>query len=203
MTSRSWKGVPTRCPHLPSMKTIAALFVQANGCYADLEGVEAWGLPMDAREYPGPHPVVAHPPCARWSNFWYGSPSPHAPQRFERGDDDGCFSSAIASVQKWGGVLEHPRGSSAWGFHNIACPPRAGGWVSAGMYAPGWTCCVEQGHYGHRARKATWLYCVGPEPPPLIWGASESTCVVELHSHKERAATPPEFRDLLLALARP
>jgi len=32
---------------------------------------------------------------------------------------------------------------------------------------------VEQGHYGHRARKATWLYASGvPHLPLLRWGSS-------------------------------
>ena len=35
----------------------------------------------------------------------------------------------------------------------MCAPPRFGGWVNADWLG-GWTCCVEQGHYGHRARKA-------------------------------------------------
>jgi hypothetical protein len=80
---------------------------------------------------------------------------------------------------------------------------------------------VEQGHYGHPARKATWLYVYGFTPPPLRWGpcggkirlddgfhsAEERerairTEVCQRLSHRERAATPPEFRDLLLNMAR-
>lgn len=45
---------------------IAALFVDARGCYADLDGVDPWPVERDARKYPGPYPVVAHPPCSRW-----------------------------------------------------------------------------------------------------------------------------------------
>lgn len=47
--------------------TVAALFVDSEGPYYGMPGVEPWGLPArDARLYPGPYPVVAHPPCARW-----------------------------------------------------------------------------------------------------------------------------------------
>ena len=46
--------------------TIAALYVQKNGCYFGLPDVDPWDEERDARLYAGPHPVVAHPPCARW-----------------------------------------------------------------------------------------------------------------------------------------
>ena len=45
---------------------IAALYVQENGAYWDLPGVDAWPEARDARNYTGPLPVVAHPPCQLW-----------------------------------------------------------------------------------------------------------------------------------------
>lgn len=45
---------------------IAALYVAKGGCYFGLDGVDPWDEARDARLYAGPHPVVAHPPCARW-----------------------------------------------------------------------------------------------------------------------------------------
>jgi hypothetical protein len=94
-----------------------------------------------------------------------------------------------------------------------------GGWVRADLV--GYTCCVEQGHYGHRARKATWLYAVGTDRRPLIWGPSDAeigageehateearkraarTGAVQRMGQKERLATPPAFRDALIGLAR-
>ncbi len=137
------------------MKPIAALFVAPGGAYFDLPGVDPWDQARDARRYPGPHAVVAHPPCERWGRYWSGGPS--AKVRREKGDDQGCFESALASVRKWGGVLEHPEASSAWDTFGLMRPPKTGGWLRNPI---GWTCCVEQGHYGHRARKATWLYVV-------------------------------------------
>ena len=47
---------------------IAALYVQRGGVYFDLAGVDPWDEQRDARRYAGPWPVVAHPPCARWSS---------------------------------------------------------------------------------------------------------------------------------------
>jgi hypothetical protein len=190
--------------------TVAALFVQPRGCYWNLPGVDPWDEARDARTYAGPHPVVAHPPCARWCRLAglvearYGIP---------RGEDGGTFAAALEAVRQWGGVLEHPAESSAWRAHGLMTPPAGGGWVSAGLGDWGWTCCVEQGHYGHRARKATWLYAAHVELPSLRWGPSSATAwvsycgnhtrgkVVQRMSKRERSATPPAFRDLLISIA--
>ena len=198
---------------------IAALYVATGGCYFDLEGVDPWDEPRDARLYAGPHPVVAHPPCQRWGRYWHGGPS--AKVRRVKGDDGGCFAAALASVRVHGGILEHPEASAAWQAFGLLAPPREGGWVPAGDLL-GWTCCVEQGHYGHRARKATWLYAAGVTTlPELRWGPSEATIklddgyhsaeerrratktgAVQRMSKRERTATPHPFRDLLLSIAR-
>ena len=129
---------------------IAALYVQSTGCYVGLEGVDPWDVERDARAYAGPWPVVAHPPCKRWGRYWSGGPS--AKVKRIKGDDGGCFRAALASVRKFGGVIEHPEASHAWWAHGLNKPPKPGGWVAADWIG-GWTCCVEQGHYGHRARK--------------------------------------------------
>lgn len=197
---------------------IAALYVQTNGCYYGLDGVDPWDVERDARKYAGPWPVVAHPPCERWGRYWSGGPS--ARVRRQKGDDNGCFAAALASVRAWGGVLEHPEASHAWTAFGLNKPPRAGGWIPADFHG-GWTCCVEQGHYGHRARKATWLYAFGVALPELKWGTCGTkermdegfhsaeerrravrTGVCQRLSAKQRAATPIEFRDVLLSIAR-
>lgn len=198
---------------------IAALYVEPQGCYANLPGVDAWDEARDARTYAGPWPVVAHPPCERWGRFWHGSP--RKPHQFKLGDDGGCFAAALAAVIVWGGVLEHPADSKAWAHYGLKAPPRSGGWHSAGMHG-GWTCYVEQGFYGHPARKATWLYANRVELPSLRWGQGEQRLdplMVERHGYEyarrkglvsmiggkdkkaKRNATPVAFRDLLLAIA--
>lgn len=205
------------------MGRVAALYVETSGCYFGLEGVDPWDEPRDARLYAGPHPVVAHPPCQRWGRYWGGSPTTWP--RLVKGDDAGCFASALASVRRWGGVLEHPEASHAWTAHDLITPPKSGGWVMADWQG-GWTCCVEQGAYGHAARKATWLYAVGADLPSLIWGkapgafvqfedgyhsaaeraaakaAGKATVAGRALPHKARNATPLPFRDLLLSMAR-
>jgi hypothetical protein len=238
---------------------VAALYVQTGGGYFGLPDVDPWDARRDARRYPGPFSVVAHPPCERWCRF-----APMAAQRAaahpqaalpglappkEIGDDEGCFEAALAALHRWGGVLEHPASSYAWAAYGLAKPPKAG-WARSGA---GWVCEVSQGQYGHRADKLTWLYYVGQvEPPALRWGLVERVeipwipcpegcgshwcaihklhvfeceCppigewtrnpykpdvtpggrrrgVVETMTHRERAATPPAFRDLLLSIAR-
>lgn len=197
---------------------IAALFVLEDGPYAGLPDIEIWDVLRDARKYAGPYPVIAHPPCERWGRYWHGGPS--AKVRRVKGDDDGCFEAALKAVRTFGGILEHPEASAAWDHFGLNKPPRFGGWVNADWIG-GWTCCVDQGHYGHRAQKATWLYAFGIPLPILRWGKSPSkvrlddgfhsaeerrrkvrTGTCQLLSHKERAQTPIQFRDLLIAAAR-
>ena len=188
---------------------IAALFVAEGGCYFGLPDVDPWPESRDARTYPGPWAVVAHPPCQRWGR--YATRNGQA-----IGADNGCFASALASVRIHGGVLEHPAGSHAWNYFNLRRPPASGGWIVADTL--GYTCCVYQGRYGHKAPKATWLYAVGTTLPTLEWGPlpprdlshldpvarkrAIKTGICQRLSRKQRAATPPAFRDLLLELAR-
>ncbi len=151
------------------IRNVSALFVDPKGPYPSLVA-DCWDEKRDARLYTGPNAVVAHPPCQRWGRYWHGGPS--VKQRLVKGDDGGCFASALASVRRYGGVLEHPEASSAWDVFGLNRPAKQGVWVNADLLG-GWTCCVEQGHYGHRARKATWLYVFGARTlPSLTWGKS-------------------------------
>jgi hypothetical protein len=199
---------------------IAALFVERDGSYYGLPNVDPWDRDRDARQYPGKHPVVAHPPCERWGRFWHGAPC--KPHQYSLGDDAGCFIAALEAVRKFGGVVEHPAYSRAWYAHRLVWPPNDGGWVSGGLGDPGWVCHVEQGHYGHCARKATWLYAVGAALPRLRWGAAPQRLpqvALDRYGYEKarrigvmayiggkakkeiRSATPAEFRDQLISIA--
>jgi hypothetical protein len=153
--------------------TVAALYVDPNGVYAGLPDVEVWDEARDARQYAGPWPVVAHPPCARWCQLAsvnaarWGTPI---------GEDGGCFAAALDAVRVYGGVLEHPAYSLAWPTFDLPYPV-PGHWRRSFLDA-GWVTEVAQSAYGHPARKRTWL-----DPT-------------------EANATPIAFRDMLLALAR-
>lgn len=210
---------------MTATRTVAALYVDAGGCYSGLDGVEPWDEDRDARTYSGPHPVVAHPPCQRWGKLWAGQPLwiKRTGERKTKGDDGGCFEAALAAVRAHGGVLEHPWGSHAWPHFNLNTPARTGGWIVADFHG-GWTCCVEQGRYGHYARKPTLLLAYGIQDlPELDWGKGEprlDPAVVARMGLKRakrlgevgsrgggtdsapRIGTPVQFRDLLLGMAR-
>jgi hypothetical protein len=192
---------------------IAALFVERDGIYYGRPDVDPWDIERDARKYDGPYPVVAHPPCTRWCRL---AGLVEARWGHKRGEDGGMFASALANVRRCGGVLEHPAWSDAWAAFGLSAPPRKGGWVPAD-FVGGWTCYVEQGRYGHLAKKATWLYAVGTELPSLRWGhdpdqrskALVSWCGNHVGSGEVRprvgkkaaSATPVEFAEVMIAMA--
>jgi hypothetical protein len=198
---------------------IAALFVSNKGPYFNRPDIDAWDVTRDARLYDGPWAVVAHPPCERWGRYWGGGPS--ARVRRELGDDGGCFASALLSVRRFGGVLEHPEASHAFAAHGLARPAWRVGWRPAGD-GLGFVCCVAQGNYGHRSRKLTWLYAVGVDLPELDWSIpppSVARLDAGFHSKEERARavktgicqrlskqqrleTPEPFARVLIAMAR-
>jgi hypothetical protein len=167
---------------------VSALFVQPDGCYATMPDVDPWPESRDARTYAGPLPVVAHPPCATWGRYHHKAGG--------LGNDAGCFASALDSVRKWGGVIEHPATSQAWERYGMPRP----------MDLPddhgGWTIPVFQSWWGHEAIKPTWLYLVGIErvcifPGPL----PECTRPLEHMSRRQRSASPVAFARWLVELA--
>lgn len=186
---------------------VAALYVSPSGPYWGRTDVDAWDLARDARQYAGPHPVVAHPPCARWCQLAhlvqsvYGHPV---------GDDNGCFAAALRAVRQWGGVLEHPAWSLAWRTYGIIAPTSPG-WQRT--IDGEWVGRVRQTPYGHRARKETWLLYVGDVPPlaldlsrpphtAVVSGAHNRCRASDRVWPDEAARTPTAFAELLIALAR-
>ncbi len=200
--------------------TFAALYVDPTGVYSTFPDAGCWGEERDARGYRGMLPVVAHPPCQRWGRFWHGSTS--KPHQFRLGEDGGCFAAALTSVRNYGGVLEHPAGSHAWSYFGLTPPVTGKGWQRCDSFG-GWTCCVEQGHYGHFSNKRTWLYAVRCELPELNWTAGEQRlpqAMIDRYGYakarrigvvamiggknktKIRNATPPAFAAVLVGMAR-
>lgn len=207
--------------------TVAALYVDPAGVYAGLPDVEVWDEARDARTYAGPWPVVAHPPCARWSRL---AGFTEARFGYKRGEDGGCFEAALRAVREFGGVLEHPACSAAWARFELPKPYWHGGWSVA--LDGSVSCYVEQGRYGLPVKKATWLYAHGVELPELRWGHTPDGDGEEpngpmggLENWRDRwvrpvpledanswwkqnrhnglrSATPVAFRDVLLQMAR-
>ena len=195
---------------------VAALFVQPKGCYIDLPDIDPWPESRDARCYGGAMPVIAHPPCARWSRLARFCEVRHG---LKVGDDGGCFESALNSVREWGGVIEHPAFSKAWNHFDLPRPEtKKQGWTLGGC--GGYSCYIEQGRYGHPVKKATWLYVYGlevDELPQLRWGHTpDSRGTISTKQdwrggmdgwrnktgHTKANATPIEFRDVLISIAK-
>ena len=200
----------------PSTQLVAALFVSRKGPYWGRPDVDSWDEERDARNYAGPWPVVAHPPCSCWSSM---AGVVEARRGHPRGEDGGCFESALLSVQTYGGVLEQPAGSNAWARFELGAPLRQWWRVEGGRAGNGWVCEVSQSAYGHRARKRTWIYYVGRlTPVDLDWSNPKGEAVVSYcrrrgngtiwHDDRPRLSklqaslTPPAFADVLLSLAR-
>lgn len=197
---------------------ISALYVATNGPYF-IDGIIPWDISRDARSFRGPEKVIAHPPCERWGRYWGGGPMLHGTSKQKQlGDDGGCFYHALWAVRTFGGVLEHPEASHAFRFFGLPRPNQKGGWTDPDQFG-GRSCCVAQGHYGHRAQKLTWLYGVEIDFRELIWGKClgktrlEPGCHSKKHrdtmlskypkqriSAEDRINTPKEFRDLLISM---
>jgi hypothetical protein len=187
-------GVDTTAP-----PTVAALYVETNGVYFNLPGVDPWDEARDARLYAGPWPVVAHPPCEAWSIF---APVREKKHGLPRGEDGGCFAAALAAVRRWGGVLEHPAYSRAWATFGLSRPASSGAWSQT--LDGEWFGEVNQTAYGHRMNKPTWLLYCGSEPPMPL--RAEHPYGIRFHAawgkDRRRSTSPEAFRDVLLSMAR-
>lgn len=202
------------------MRTVAALYVDPRGPYPKMAGVECWDEQRDARLYSGPHPVVAHPPCARWCRLAKFVESRHG---YRVGDDGGCFESALRAVRTWGGVLEHPAWSLAWDRFGLPRPrqgkiqraPKA--WIRTTDGE--WVCELAQSAYEHDATKLTWLLLAGGAAPVgTRWERPRGRRVIGHMSRRSDGTinrrnadrindaraihSPPAFAEFLVELAR-
>lgn len=174
---------------------IAALYVDPKGPYFVRSDVDPWDESRDAKNYDGPHRVIAHPPCGPWG--------------LTKGlcylQDASCAPRAVEQVRKWGGILEHPKYSKLWGHCGLpkpGDPPDACG---------GFSVLVDQCAWGHCCRKWTLLYCVGIDPGLVSRGiltGGEPTHIIcsgpgktgRIASKRARRITPPAFAEWLISL---
>ena len=193
------------------VKQVAILFVDENSIYKILS-LNCYDKKRDARTYYGSYPVVAHPPCQLWGNFAKINYARWGGEHNKPGNDGGLFRFALDSVKRCGGVLEHPAYSKAWNEHGLTRPTK-NGWTE--NKERGGVCEVWQSAYGHKARKKTWLFYVGNNPPfELNWDKKDGTHQIGFHdqrgksrnkptlSKKESNATPIEFAKHLIQLAK-
>jgi hypothetical protein len=184
--------------------TVAALYIDPHGPYPRMAGVDCWDAARDARNYAGPYPVVAHPPCGAWANL----------KHLSRGDGRDLAFAAVAQVRRYGGVLEHPRGSRLWRALRMPLPGELPDEHGGSTFA------VTQVAWGHPARKHTWLYCVGIDRAlvasgirsggiPTHWVSGGRAAVrgpvpqgIKVCSAPQRRRTPQAFADWLVYLAR-
>lgn len=132
--------------------TVAALFVRSDSVYKDIPGVEAYDAQRDARTWPGGTALIAHPPCRGWGRL-------RAMARPLPGEMD-LGTWAVEQVRRYGGIIEHPANSTLWRACALPLEGRRDAWR-------GWTMCVPQYWWGHRAEKLTFFYFVGIEPAQL------------------------------------
>lgn len=143
--------------------TVAVLFARADSIYKAMPECDVWDAERDARRWPGGAPVVAHPPCRAWGQLRALAKPRH--------DEKDLARWAVRQVREFGGVLEHPKGSTLWADQGL---PKPGQVDEFG----GWTLPIVQCWWGHRAEKATFLYIVGcapadvPAVPLILGGAS-------------------------------
>ncbi len=182
------------------MRDIAVLFARADSIYKQLPGCDVWDVERNALLWPGGCPVIAHPPCRAWGRL--------------RGlahiieEEKALGPWAIEQVRRYGGVLEHPQGSTLWPHCKM---PKSGQRDSYG----GWTLPIHQFWLGHRAEKRTWLYIVGIEPAdipvlPLVLGEAPCTISTTHRNYRtkpettkaEREHTPRPLAEYLVELAR-
>jgi len=187
-------------------RRVSVLYVDPTGLYPELVA-DTWDADRDARNYDGPLPVVAHPPCQLWVNLAHVNYKRYGGGHNRPGNDGGCFASALYNVRRWGGVLEHPADSRAWAAHGLMDPGETIGWRQMGLCE--WVCEVWQSAYGHPARKRTWLFYCGRVPPiEARWERPPGTHQVGWFdrnkptlSKKDASRTPTDFARWLIELA--
>lgn len=182
------------------MSQVAALFVRADSIYKQLPGVDAWDAARDARQFPGGCPVVAHPPCRAWGRLrQFAKP---------REDERALGPWAVEQVRRFGGVLEHPKESTLFAHCGLPVPGApADAWG-------GFSIEVDQFHFGHKAKKPTWLYVCGLPleqlPPIPKRGGNPTHCIRPTKGYPrlpsitkaEREHTPEPLSRWLVEVAR-
>lgn len=181
------------------MENISALFVRRDSIYKQL-GVDSWDFDRDALKWPGGNAIIAHPPCRSWGKLKaFARPRP---------GEKWTAIWSVLQIRRHGGVLEHPRASYLWRVMGLPVGNQVDKWG-------GYTVCVNQSWWGHKAEKKTLLYicgCPRQELPemPITFNAIEYVVSTSRPNKSklpeipktEREATPPEFAKWLIQVAQ-
>jgi hypothetical protein len=143
-----------------SRRPVAILCASQKTYYRELPALEVYDIDRDARTFPGGMPVIAHPPCRRWTRFGmammkarltrFGIETP--PEEVEAERQLGLF--CARNVVEWGGILEQPAGSKLFAAAGLPLPGAAHSDNSFSLQ-------VWQSWWGYPVRKQTWLYFRG------------------------------------------
>jgi hypothetical protein len=195
-----------------SPNTVAVLFARKDSVYRKIPDCDVWDKTRDAMLYSGSDPVVAHPPCRLWSRLAHFSSAPKKEKELAR--------FAVRTVQRVGGVLEHPAHSKLWADMKLPAVGQED--------ANGFAIEVAQLWFGHPCNKKTWLYVSGirmDQFPPLpgtprfdftfldllseipayvryLCMESRFSNLANVKPRRWREATPEEFAVWLLKIAR-
>lgn len=195
---------------------VAVLFAREDSHYKVIPGCDVWDIARDARRWPGGSRVIAHPPCRAWGRLRALANPRH--------DEKALAPWAVERVRQFGGVLEHPAGSTLWAAAGLPLPARGEREPPRDAWG-GWTLPILQSAWGYRADKPTWLYIVGCEPadvPVMPLALGEATHIIgssgrrrdggRLHkgdagwrpevTKAEREHTPPALAAWLVELAQ-
>ena len=160
---------------------VAILCAAKRTAYRDIPDLEIYDEKRDARTFSGGMPVVAHPPCRRWTRYGmammkarltrYGIETPEEEVKAER--QLGLF--CASQVVQWGGILEQPAGSKLFAAAGLPLPGSPQSPESFSLH-------VWQSWWGYPVKKGTWLYfrgisqdaieipfCLWNPPPGQMW----------------------------------
>ena len=196
------------------MRTVAILCAAKKTAYRDIPGLEIYDEERDARTFPGGMPVVAHPPCRRWTRYGmammkarhtrHGILTPESEVNEERELGLWCAKAVV----ECGGILEQPAGSKLFAAAGIPVP---GSPLSIDRYS----IHVWQSWWGYPVKKGTWLhfcgipqseihipFCLWNPPPGPQWywynrGKGSGSANAHIRSH-----TVPALAQWLVDLAR-
>lgn len=131
---------------------IPVLFTQVDSNYNLFDCFDTYDKNRNAFTYYNRLPLIAHPPCRKFSRLRTFSTAPVKEKQ--------CAFFALSQVRQFGGILEHPRSSTLWQAGNFDLSGHIdnyGGFLRS----------VNLSWFGFPAEKKTMLYFVGISPDEL------------------------------------